>query len=232
MSAAYDDLLIRLVSERHRLALSQREMGRYMRMNQSNYSKVELGKRRLSYYELKYLCDSSIDLHYVFTGKRCSEKYQEYFGNCGYSELLCILSIVTSAVELQGAFEKNDNDRFLPVWTELSRLTDSGPKPKCNLFGQIRKLLGHSQKEMAEILGMDVKKLRELENGRCQPDSELLCRLYEMFGVLPAVVLQDKRSLISEICCLLETVDADSGEEMLLILRRLSKKPKIRIHKE
>lgn len=224
MSAAYDDLLKRLVSERHRLAISQREMGRYMRMNQSNYSKVELGKRRLSYYELKYLCDSAIDLHYVLTGKRCSEKYQGYFANCSYSELLCILSIVTSVAELHCAFEKTDNDRFLIVWTELSRLADSGQKLKCNLFGQIRKLLGHSQKEMAEILGMDVKKLRELENGRCQPDSELLCRLYEMFGVLPALVLQDKRSLISEICCLLETVDAVSGEEILLILSRFSKK--------
>lgn len=223
MSTAYDDLLIRLVNERRRMALSQREMGRYMRMNQSNYSKVELGKRRLSYYELKYLCESAIDLHYVFTGRRCSEKYQEYFENCDYSELLCILSMVTSAAELHGAFGKIDNDRFLSVWTELSRLADSGQKLKCNLFGQIRKLLGHSQKEMAEILGMDVKKLRELENGRSQPDSELLCRLYEMFGVLPAVVLQDKKSLISEICCLLETVDADSGEEILLILRRFSK---------
>ena len=224
MSAAYDDLLKRLVDERHRLALSQREMGRYMRMNQSNYSKVELGKRRLSYYELKYLCESAIDLHYVFTGKRCSEKYQEYFANYSYSELLHILSIVTSVAELHCAFERTDNDIFLTVWTELSKLADSGSKLKCNLFGQIRKLLGHSQKEMAEILGMDVKKFRELENGRCQPDSELLCRLYEMFGVLPAAVLQDKRSLISEICCLLETVDTDSGEEILLILRRFSKK--------
>lgn len=223
MSAAYDDLLIRLVNERRRLALSQREMGRHMRMNQSNYSKVELGKRRLSYYELKHLCDTDIDLHYVFTGKRCSEKYQDYFETCSYSQLLCTLSIVSSVAEFCCTFEQSDNDRFLSVWTELARLADRGQKLNRSLFGQIRKLLGHSQKEMAEKLGMDVKKLRELENGRCQPDSELLCRLYELFGVLPAVVLQDKRGLISEICCLLETFDSDSGEEILLILRRLRK---------
>lgn len=223
MSAAYDDLLIRLVNERRRLSLSQREMGRHMRMSQSNYSKVELGKRRLSYYELKYLCDSDIDLHYVFTGKRCSVKYQDYFETCSYSQLLCLLSIVTSLTELCCIFEQTDNDRLLSVWTELSRLADRGQKLNRNLFGQIRKLLGHSQKEMAEKLGMDVKKLRELENGRCQPDSELLCRLYELFGVLPAMVLQDRRGLISEICCLMESFGPDSGEEILLILRRLRK---------
>lgn len=223
MSAAYDDLLIRLVNERQRLAISQREMGRHMRMSQSNYSKVELGKRRLSYYELKYLCDSDIDLHFVFTGKRCSIKYQDFFEIYSYSQLLCLLSIVSSLTELCCSFEQTDNDRLLSVWTELARLADSGQKLNRNLFGQIRKLLGHSQKEMAEKLGMDVKKLRELENGRCQPDSELLCRLYELFGVLPAMVLQDRRGLISEICCLMESFSSDSVEEILMFLRRFRK---------
>ena len=225
MSAAYDDLLMRLVNERHRLALTQREMGRFMRMNQSNYSKVELGKRRLSYHELKYLCDSDIDMHYVFTGKRCGEKYQKYFGSLSYSQLLCVISIVTSVTELHCFFERTDNDRLSSVWTELARMTERGQKLNRNFLGQIRKLLGHSQKEMAEMLGMDVKKLRELENGRCQPDSELLCRLYELFGLLPAIVLQDKRGLLSEVCCLLEALDTDSEEEMLFVLRRLGKEP-------
>lgn len=223
MSGTYDDLLIRLVNERRRLSLSQKEMGRFMRMSQSNYSKVELGKRRLSYYELKYLCDSEIDLHYVFTGKRCSLKYQDYFETCSYSQLLCLLSIAASLTELYCVFKQTDNDRLSSVWTELSRFADRGQKLNHTLFGQIRKLLGHSQKEMAERIGMDVKKLRELENGRCQPDSELLCRMYELFGVLPAVVLQDRRGLISEICCLMESFDSNSEKEILMILRGLRK---------
>lgn len=219
MSAAYDDMLKRLAKERYRLALSQREMGRYMRMSQSNYSKVELGKRRLSYYELKYLCDSDIDMYYVFTGKRCSGKYREYFLGCSYSELLCILNIITSVADLRSIRDHADSGRFLSVWTELAWTTDRGQKLNRNLFHHIRKLLGHSQKEMAEMLGMDVKKLRELENGRSQPDSELLCRVYELFHVPPAIVLQDKGGLVSEICCQLEVFGPDSGEELFRILR-------------
>lgn len=96
MSATYNDVLERLKEERNRLLLSQNEMARIVHMTQSNYSKVELGLRRLGYDELKYLCESQLDVYYIFTGCRSSRKYMEFLLQCDYSELCCYLSIIYS----------------------------------------------------------------------------------------------------------------------------------------
>ena len=75
---------------------------------------------------------------------------------------------------------------------------------------------------MAHKLGVDVKKLRDLENGRNLPDSELLCRLYEVFGIPPALILKDKSGVLSEVSILLEMMDRSYKErvyEALVLLR-------------
>ena len=53
MSATYQKFHERLKEERLRLQLSQLEISQLLRMSQSHYSKAELGKRRLSYYEMQ-----------------------------------------------------------------------------------------------------------------------------------------------------------------------------------
>ena len=67
----YQNVLERLKEERLRQRWSQTQMGGHMRMSQSHYSKAELGNRRLTFYQLQYLCESEIDVHYVFTGYKC-----------------------------------------------------------------------------------------------------------------------------------------------------------------
>lgn len=52
MGKIYQEVSNRLCEERKRLGYSQQQMGQLIRMSQSHYSKVELGKRRLSYYEV------------------------------------------------------------------------------------------------------------------------------------------------------------------------------------
>ena len=79
---------------------------------------------------------------------------------------------------------------------------------------------------MAEKLGVDVKKLRDLENGRNLPDSELLSRLYTSFGICPAVVLKDRNCLASEIGCLLDGYNFDAADSVIQILRSLQELPK------
>lgn len=225
MDMAYNDVLKRLKQERQRLSLTQREMGRLARMSQSNYSKIELGSRRLSYYELKYLCDSDIDLYYIFTGSRCSEKYNEVFFDHSYLELLCFLNIVSSVAELCCVNEEGDTRGEESVRTGTFRLSDWEHNLNRNALLGLRQSLELSQSEMAAKLGVDVKKLRALENGRCLPDSELLCKLYQLFYISPAVVLKDKKGLISELGLLLESMDDETGEDVfqfVMSLRRIS----------
>ena len=75
MSKDYADVLERLKEERERHKISQEEMGQLMRMTQSHYSKAELGKKRFSYYEMMYLCDSALDLYYIYSCQIGDEKY-------------------------------------------------------------------------------------------------------------------------------------------------------------
>lgn len=96
MNATYNDVLDRIKEERRRLSLSQKEMSKYVHMNQSNYSKVEVGGRRLNYFELKYLCESPADVQYIFTGQKSDEKYKEFFMQFEYSQLIDIYNIVSS----------------------------------------------------------------------------------------------------------------------------------------
>ena len=74
---------------------------------------------------------------------------------------------------------------------------------------------------MAERLGVDIKKFRELEKDRCLPDSEIIWKLYNMFQISPAVVLQDKNSMINEISSLLEATE-ENGVEVIDIIKRIN----------
>lgn len=67
MCISYNDVLKRLIEERNRMALTQKEMGQCIQIDQSNYSKVELGLRRLGYYEVKNLYNVGIDVYYLYT---------------------------------------------------------------------------------------------------------------------------------------------------------------------
>ena len=203
MSTTYNDALERLKEERCRLSMSQKEMGQCVRMTQSNYSEVELGVRRLSYHELKYLCESEADMHYIFTGIHGNNQYTEFFGECSYAELLyylrMIYAIVTFGREKEGTECWStifDRVQYVP-WLEEGLQTKS-------ILVALRRKMDWQQQNMAEKLGVDINKLHDLENERSLPDSELLWRLYDMFHIPPAVMLKDKKGLASEVASLVE----------------------------
>lgn len=209
MSTRYSDVLIRLKEERCRLSLLQNDMARYIHINQSNYSKVEQGLRRLSYNDLTCLCETAIDMHYVFTGQRGNSYYLEQLKECSYSEAICYLNMIHSFIVLDG---KKDSDselkdlyeraRYIPLIEENQHST--------NIWRVLRYYMNWQQQKMADKLGIDVKKLRGLENGRNMPDAELLCRIYDVFGIPPALILKDRKGVLSEITILLGMFDKES----------------------
>ena len=68
---------------------------------------------------------------------------------------------------------------------------------------------------------MDIKKLRDLENGRCLPDSEILFRMYQMFQVPPAFFLKDKKNVINFICILMDMLNEEQCIKLLSVLKVL-----------
>lgn len=220
MSTTYYDTLERLKEERNRLSLSQKEMGQCARMAQSNYSKVELGMRRLSYHELKYLCRSEVDVHYIFTGIRGANQYTDFFSDCSYAELLYYLRMMYAMVAFCREKEEAecwnttfDRVQYVP-WIEEGQNTRS-------IFFALRRNMDWQQIKMAEKLGVDIKKFRELENGRSLPDSELLWRLYDMFRIPPAVVLKDRKGLVSEVSSLVEVMEVENGKTVFGPIKEL-----------
>ena len=88
-----------------------------------------------------------------------------------------------------------------------------------NIFFAIRQQLAYTQHKMAELLGVDIKKLRDLENGRVLPDSEMLWKIYDLFHVPPSVILRDEKGLAKELCLLLEISGEEEGEAIFAYLK-------------
>ena len=119
------------------------------------------------------------------------QKYIERFQQYTFAELCCFLGIIYSVVNLYASKHKSkqgdeltDRVKYVPLILEQRK--------SFNLFVAIRNSLGIRQIPMADKLGMDVKKLCDLEKGRCLPDMEIVWRLYDMFVISPAFVLKNK----------------------------------------
>lgn len=219
MSASYNEVLSRLIEERKHWGLSQKEMAHLVHITQSNYSKVEKGLHRFSYEELKYLSKAKVDILYIFTGYRCTGKYVEYFRQYTYDELCCYLGIIYSLAVLK-KYRTNTEE-----WVGIVKRVKYVPlvlgcKKSSNIFLVIRHMTDNRQKVMAEKLGVDIKKYRELEKDRSLPDSEIIWKLYDLFNISPAVVLKDKNSIINEISSLLEAIE-QNGVEVTDIIKQI-----------
>lgn len=218
MGISYSDVLKRLIEERHRLGWSQYEISQCICMSQSDYNKVEHGRRRLSYCELKGLCDSEIDVNYIYTNQRSIGRYIDFFNQCNFSELLSFYSVLYA---VRGNFCRN-------AITEQKKVAVDGLKyirliEDRKSFGEIlfalRKANDWQQQKMAEKMGVDVKKLRGLENGKILPDCELLFRIYNLFHVVPSIILKDKKGMASDISILMEMMGTEDGDKLFKILK-------------
>lgn len=218
MSETYDDVIRRIKEERLRLGLSQKEIAQFVHTTQSNVNKMEQGARRLNYGELKYICESPIDMQYAFTGNKCGERYKEFFSHYRYEQLLNIMNIiVATGIEVQKC-NMSDCWRMLFMNAEVLRCKEKKKNFDLNMFSLIRRIKDFRQMEMAKRIGIDVKKLRDLENARSLPDSELIWQMYNLFSVSPAIMLRDKNCLVNEICYVLEDLDEEVQIKILSII--------------
>ncbi len=218
---SYESALQRLRDERGRMSVTQEQMSRYIHISQSYYSKVERGERLLAYYELKSMCEHGMDVHFIFTGQRCSGMYKDFFCKLKYSELLGCLSILSAAVKY--LYVTQAGAQWEAMYRQVAYLgcVEEKQKVESNVFYGLRKQLDCSQKKMAGELGVDVKKLRALENSKTLPDSEIVYKLYDMYCIPPAAVLKDAEGLANVISCLLEMMKKEKGEFVFRFLTEL-----------
>lgn len=192
----------RLKEERKKQGVTQEDMGHHLWMDQTLYCRLENGNKRLTFYQLKGLCKSKLDVLYIFTGKRHFNLEIEQLLDVGFEELLFCLS----AINLLAAEKGKNNFEWEKIYyqTKDIKYINCSIHNKTSIFKTVRILNGLKQTEMAECIGVDIKKLRNLELEKIMPDNELLLIMYEVFGVSPALFLKDEKFLRDNICCIIE----------------------------
>lgn len=216
MNNDYQDVLLRLREERERWNLTQCLLCYCMKIQQSHFSKAETGHRYFTYHELEGLCTSNVDVLYIFTGRKARSKRE--FPDPLVSdpkEAICCLSIVYILVSTAW-FMHRDRASFEQIREQLEYIRYANAKT--NVFLSTRNRYGYTQKKMADALGVDIKKLRELEKGRLLPDSGIIWKMYDQFQVSPAFILKDAKGLWNELNCILDLMEEDDRETILRIL--------------
>lgn len=224
----YNHVLQRLKEERTQCGLTQRQLCRYAEIPQSAFSRAETGCRRFSYPALKRSCASGMDIFYVFTGN----KAENVLGFLELSEttseeLLCHLGTVY--IYASATRPLNQSRTYSEISSQISiekirkqleyiSYVSGNTKANQNIFFCVRNYYGYTQEKMTDLLGIDIKKLRNLEKGRRFPDSELIWKLYDQFHISPAFILKDARGLWNELNYVLGMLQDDDREAMLRIL--------------
>ncbi|MDE6063651.1 MAG: transcriptional regulator [Lachnospiraceae bacterium] len=218
MNETYQNVLQRLKEERKRKKWSQEQISRQLRMSQSHYSKVELGKRRFTYYEVQYLYGLEVDAHYIFTGQKSGTEQEIFFSNCDYRELNFYMHILAYVAEYLYVVRRLGN--WEKVYKELKYIGYITAPDKINdnsLFA-LRRAVECSQQKMAEKLGVDIKKIRSMENGESLPDSEILWNLYQFFRIPPAVFIKSERGMVCAIGCILSMLGEENREHAMTVV--------------
>lgn len=224
MDEAYGAVLKRLANERKKHNMSQREVGLKLGMTQSHYSKAERGAKRLSYDALKTLSGMGFDMYYIFTGQTVSPQNFGFLLKCSYSEHLLFLENLYAFIEYSCG--RNPDADWMALYENMQCMKFViyiRHRNRRNVFYLIRQYRNYTQKQMAAVLGIDIKKYGMLEHDKILPDSEIIFRLFHEFQVSPLLVLEDERLPLYELLHLLEQMDAAAAKRVMAYYRNLNK---------
>lgn len=188
MSNIYDRILQRMIEYRDTYDLTQEQVGTMIGKTQSQLSKIELGKTIIAYEDLEELLSADWDIDYLITAKErivWKTTVAEYFDvdSPGWKELRDVLIWAIGQAFLG---EKSFEDKDVMCEYELLRLLTI-QKEFGSLLFELRNITGITQTVMAEKLGVNIKKYRDLERRVTNPDAELLALIYEITSCRPSL---------------------------------------------
>ncbi len=189
MSNIYDGILRRLFEYRTSLDLKQADVGRIIEKNQSQLSKIELGKTILSYGDLSKLLDAGWDIDYIITENRqtvWTTKITDAFHTEDAAlwediKEVLVWGIEQALIQNKACMQAEINCEF----KLLKRMKSEDPF--VSLLQELRNVTGMAQLVMAEKLGVNIKKYRDLERRITNPDAELLAVIYQITSCRPSL---------------------------------------------
>ncbi len=224
----YQDVLKRLATYRKRLGITQEQIGQRIGLSQEQYSYLENGKTKISSNNLQEFVRAGWNIDYLITGMEFEdnsaaelERIFAQFKDRGDRRFaMKIMAEVILEEGKKSAWKDRSKsaqmallllDAVIKMWEGFSM----------SLF--VRKEIGLLQTEMAEKLGIGIKKYREIERELCFPDAELLLSFYTMSGYRPTLFMNfyDRRLMSMSMVWkfMMEKEKADAMEFLNLIKR-------------
>lgn len=202
MATGYSSVIDRLKWYRKELNKTQSCMSEMFEVGQAHYSKLEDGKKIISYQSLEMFDKNGGDVQFLITGERYKKgRVDQYLEQCktteGRRELLKLLLWVSRQGE---AICNCDCER-----TELTKKTDSSIAVADyvgrdnSIWKGIRLLEGLTQIQMAEMLDINIKRYRRIEKMQSKPDAELLYTVYEKLGYSPLTIMKREYYYLNEL---------------------------------
>lgn len=197
----YGLVVERFVAYRKKQNLIQKNVADIVDISQSEYSKLELGKEKIPYKILSKLYRHGWDIDMVVTGEAVEpliQSIQNISSQCDEREFISALKLCEWAIE-RWSQDRTSNE---PIGNKLLKIfvnDDSG----LSQLEKLRKAFGVSQLQMAEIVGVNIKKYRALEKGRAQLDAELMANIYEATKCKPSYFMDENAyylSVVSDEC--------------------------------
>lgn len=189
----YESLLYRMREARVACGLTQAATARLLGMTQGNYSNMESGICRLSCVILRRLYRAGWDVDYIITGIGRND-LEMLFDSQSLSAvpdrllyyiwwiLMCSMTgdesgeadqVMSSEMRLLHRLLYRQNSVHGMAEKEFSI-------KRVSLLQTQRQLMGISQCDMAEMLGVGVKLYRKYERETAYPDAQLLQKLYQI----------------------------------------------------
>lgn len=196
----YSKFLQRLNAYRQNLQLTQTQMAELFGMHQSHYGRCEAGTRVVPFQSLKTFEKRGGDLFLLLTGNERSEGPVETFLAACRDDTAKdrMIKLLIWCVEFGCWMDHRDEKDLVTtmrkgVW--LVELEDH----KTSLWERIRKVEGLTQLDMADLLGMEVKRYRRIEKREIDADVEVLCALYDRLHYSPQMFFDVDRFYVDEL---------------------------------
>ena len=184
----YTDVLKRLVLYRKLLRLTQNELASKVGINQELYSYIEKGHVLISGRLLIKFDSIGLSVDSLISGK--TYVYKAYDLNTAINSIIegkikdFILKLLSEIMVSE--FNKNSavlSDNFLLLKALCNSWHDF------SMLRFVRSRLKLNQIDMAERLGLGIKKYRDLERENIYPDAEMLLYLYNLSHYQPALFM-------------------------------------------
>lgn len=189
----YQEVLQRLTEYRKISGMTQEQLGARIELSQEQYSYLENGITRITDKNLKAFFDMGWDIDYLITGKRfdydvmvydyefnCFMKDKDVFFHTKLPAELIAERVCRYDGINRSRFNMGDIDLLVGMLKSWDNFL---------MLRFVRERLKISQIDMAERIGIGIKKYREIEREIRYPDAEILLDFYEMSGYRPTLFM-------------------------------------------